>query len=460
VLYSTLGLALPWWERPRSEEWSQIVLGPLEKHIRSLLETPEATYDAVDMVRTLRCVCRGWRDALSYAAITVLYMPRPVTMKTCETFSGVVTLDLPNLCMSRAEGEALRSLRALRVLRIRELQASTLPSWFAELPLEFLCLEVHSKFERHFAENFRAQVLLPPSLAGLDMRIGHRLGIKRFAKQLQSLCATGDFCDSYDWLATSSIRHLQVFYPSLAKLAPALARARQIESVDLYTDTEKSNESIVEDAALLANWLRSGFAKAGLRELRLTGHSFAEGFPSCLRGLQLRKLSFDEVFVEIPQVSTLPDWVAAMPLTELYLGGLTKLRALPHSLGACCGLRFIDLPVTSISLPFDGGINLDDFGDFGDAFNVGMIGAGAAVASEVLLPLLAANPLLVVRLFSSLHSSVFVESERVAARGWYRGTPGLLRHGQCGPGGDVEALLAAVAADVAHEAELLAPYNI
>jgi hypothetical protein len=447
VLHSVLGHALPWWERPRSE-FCELEFGPFEEHVRSLRQAPEEADDALEMVHDMRCVCRGWRDALSYAAIKVLFIPRPLTRKTCEIFSGVVTLDLEDLRMSEAGGEALRSLRSLRVLRIRELQASTLPSWFAELPLEHLSLGLHSKSER-FPENFRAQFLLPPSLAGLHIRSGHRLGLERFAAQLQSLCAQGDFCDSYDWIATSSIRHLQVSEPSLAKLAPALARSRQIESVDLYDE-----ESTIEDTALLSNWLRSGCAKAGLRELRLTGYAFAEGFPSCLRGLQLRKLSFSDYFVDTPQVSTLPDWVADMPLTELDLGGLNQLRTLPRSLGSCCGLRFIDLPHTSISLPFDAVIDIEDF----DELELEMIGAGVAVARDVLLPLLAASPQLVVRLVSDMQSSEFVESERAAARGWYRGVPGLLRHGQCGPKGDVEALLAVVAAEVApvHEAKLLA----
>jgi hypothetical protein len=140
-----------------------------------------------------------------------------------------------------------------------------------------------------------------------------------------------------------------------------------------------------------------------------------------------------------------------MPLTELDLGGLIKLRTLPRSLGSCRGLRFVELPTTSISLPFDGDIHV------GDAYDLEMIGAGAAVARDTLLPLLAANPQLVVRLVSDIQSSEFVESERAAARGWYRGIPGLLRHGQCGPGGDVKALLAAVAAEEApvHEAKVL-----
>jgi hypothetical protein len=141
------------------------------------------------MVKILRCVCRGWRDALSYAAIKVIHLPRsrPLTRQTSETFAGVVTLDLSVLRMSEAEGEALHSLRALRVLRIRDLQASTLPSCFAELPLEHLSLGMHSTSERRFTESFRAKVLLPPLLAGLRIRIGHRLGLERFATQLQSL---------------------------------------------------------------------------------------------------------------------------------------------------------------------------------------------------------------------------------------------------------------------------------
>jgi hypothetical protein len=325
----------------------------------------------------------------------------------------VVTLDLSVLRMSDAEGEALRSLRALRVLRIREL-ASTLPSCFAELPLEHLSIGMRSTFERHFAETFRAKVLLPPSLARLRIRIGHRLGLERFAAQLQSLCVQGDFSEYYDWLATSSIRHLEVYKPSLAKLAPALARARQLSSIDLSDDTVDS-VSAVEDAALLCNWLRSVCAKAGLRELKVEGYAFAEGFPSCLRGLQLRKLGFSKYFVDPRKVSTIPDWVAAMPLTELDLSGLSQLRTLPRSLGR--GLRFIDLSYTSIALPFDADFNFDDH----ETFDCKLIGAGVAVIRDVLLPLLAANPQLVVRLFSDTQSSEFVESERAAARGWYRG---------------------------------------
>jgi len=92
---------------------------------------------------------------------------------------------------------------------------------------------------------------------------------------------------------------------------------------------------------------------------------------------------------------------------------LSMLRTLPLALGACLGLRFIDPSITSISLPFDGGIDLDDFDDDFDVET----GAAATVAHNVLLPLLAANPTLVVRLFSDLHSGRFVESERAAARG-------------------------------------------
>ncbi|KAJ1629471.1 hypothetical protein T492DRAFT_1010653, partial [Pavlovales sp. CCMP2436] len=134
-----------------------------------------------------------------------------------------------------------------------------------------------------------------------------RFGLERYAAQLQSLCCHGDFADSYDWLATSSICHLQVFDPLLAKFAPALARARHLQAVDLYDDSN-SEESVTENTALLEVWLRSDYAKAGLRShtsrsptaatLRLEGGAFAEGFPSCLRGLQLRKLSFSEYFVD------------------------------------------------------------------------------------------------------------------------------------------------------------------
>ncbi|KAJ1640315.1 hypothetical protein T492DRAFT_931591, partial [Pavlovales sp. CCMP2436] len=184
-----------------------------------------------------------------------------------------------------------------------------------------------------------------------------RFGLERYAAQLQSLCCHGDFADSYDWLATSSICHLQVFDPLLAKFAPALARARHLQAVDLYDDSN-SGESVTENAALLEVWLRSDYAKAGLRKLRLEGGAFAEGFPSCLRGLQLRKLSFSEYFVDPKKVSTLPDWLASMPLMELDMCSLSMLRTLPLALGACLGLRFIDPSITSISLPFVGGIDL------------------------------------------------------------------------------------------------------
>jgi hypothetical protein len=51
--------------------------------------------------------------------------------------------------------------------------------------------------------------------------------------------------------------------------------------MDLFDDNEDSL-SVVEDAALLFNWLWSGCAKAGLRELKVEGYAFPdEGLRGC-----------------------------------------------------------------------------------------------------------------------------------------------------------------------------------
>jgi hypothetical protein len=210
-------------------------------------------------------------------------------------------------------------------------------------------------------------------------------------------------------------------------MVAALEAAPLLESLSLDTEGMRSG-----DKAALERFLRHDAARPlpRLRELPTKGFAFDL---NCLRGLQLRKLSLNEVHVaewtDDPWISALPEWIAEMPLTELAILHAHQLRRLPSSLAGLKSLRFLDLHGSGIASLFDRQSIHD--GEF-DAPTPSEAGAMTNANTRLLL----ANGTLVIRLFTRRPSElaydyVIYEVSRMRLRGWHNGIPGLITASSC-----------------------------
>jgi hypothetical protein len=230
---------------------------------------------------------------------------------------------------------------------------------------------------------------------------------------------------SYAWLSGSRLRHLRIIEAQIDPMVAALEAAPLLESLSLSTEGRMRSG----DAAALKRFLRHDAARPlpRLRELSTKGFTFDL---NCLRGLQLRKLSLNELQVtpwtDDPWISALPEWIAEMPLTELAILHAHQLRRLPSSLTGLKSLRFLDLHGRGIASLFDRQAIHD--GEF-DAPTLSEAGAMTNDITRLLL----ANGMLAIRLFTFSMSRMAYryEVERMPLRGWHNGIPGLITASSC-----------------------------
>jgi Leucine-rich repeat (LRR) protein len=397
---------------------------------------------AVVVVRDLRRVCRAWRDAIGYttSAIEMLEFDFDQTRLAPSeidwpAFANLKELSLHGETCRGAQPtrlpDGLRSLRALQKLDVPSFHVAEIPSWFAELQLQELRLDFWGPFDRTglrsrvfkscTRECLRKDGWLPPSVRRLTVHESAAIvAPERFAQQLESLVMNEYYMHrrqptweypSYAWLSGSRLRHLRIIEAQIEPMVAALEAAPLLESLSLSTEGRRR----CGDKAALERFLRHDAARPlpRLRELSTKGFAFDL---NSLRGLQLRKLSLNELYVDEWTkdlwISALPEWIAEMPLTELAILHAHQLRRLPSSLAGLKSLRFLDLHGSGIASLFDRQAIHD--GEI-DAPTLSEAGATTNDITRLLL----ANGTLAIRLFtfSMSRMAYHYEVKRMPLRG-------------------------------------------
>ncbi|KAJ1626228.1 hypothetical protein T492DRAFT_1122246 [Pavlovales sp. CCMP2436] len=320
-----------------------------------------------------------------------------------EQFGCLSALELSRIAVLP---EMLRHLPALRMLTLTAVALWKLSSWFDELPLAALELSFQRRGSSSaFAKWFREHGRLPKTL-------------RRFKMQYDLEFLRLDCFAGLESLVVQELDHISVV--KAQKLAPALAAAPMLES--LYVCTERTH---VGDGAALELLFRTLVKRSSprLRELAVHGYRFDL---ASLQGLLLHKLALDRIHIEdtaewkdmhmeteetddhAPWLTSLPEWIAEMPLEELQVSGASALTSLPASLlSSLKSLKFLDLNLTGISCDFDGDYELNEEKEPPEAEQVA--------------------PQLAVRLFSILSHHCFIaELNGTPGRGWHGNCPGLI----------------------------------
>lgn len=436
VVNELLERGASWWERKGSNhQGMERFFGP-----RDLPLVERWAYnnveESVELLCALRSVCRSWRRSLTYRLVQV--MPYSFESGFITRFSDLGCIEFAQTSELPVE---LRALSSLRSLRIGSYTATRLPFWFAELPLVSLCIRVDGSHRDAFCVHFSEHMELPPTVRRLEVFAPSRrpdargLALQRYSRQLVSLRTEGKHFDgNYSWLASSTIAHLSIMHPDISPLVEAL-KCSNVQSLSLYQEDDVACCGAMQQ---LSSYLRSEAARASLTELDISGF----GFPSAMRGLRLTRLAVSMCFCDDSvELQALPEWIGEMPLVELEVSSAAMLRALPKSLCGLRTLRFLDVSNTYLTRSFDADSAQYEM-DLPYDEPLSPMGA-ARVVDQVFMPLLEANPQLVLRLMMSTFSRNFIERELEEPRGWYRNIPGLIRGATMG----TRALLAELAAE-------------
>lgn len=156
-----------------------------------------------------------------------------------------------------------------------------------------------------------------------------------------------------------------------------------------------------------------------LVELRITGF----GFPDALRGLRLQRLAVHGHDGQHPSsVSSVPAWIGEMPLVELAITYAYCLHELPTSLRSLRTFRYLDISDTHHTVYLDASLTRY----MEDSSRVVFANATYAIDYK-LMPLLSANPQLVVCILGKTEEEL--DEEKEGSRGWHCGIRGLLKGG-------------------------------
>ena len=382
----------------------------------------------------LRCVSTAWRQPL-YSRVRRLVISfewfARLPPELGDRFPNVEALTitgLPDRHLSEADyvrqaqvalPECLRRMPRLRALWLFSIQLQQFPDWFAELPLK----ELYVMFPRPGGGAFRDTSLLYPSWAedeaclprGLEVikfegwasaLIGLSLRCVRRLPRLRELVT--DYCvDSVPaWLReVTSLRRLSARASGFDSFLDAdLLRDMSLEAIDYSTASIHHQSDGLEVIGLeseLERLVVGTACGASLRELNIGGLHL-NAVPGCLRGLRLQYLD-----VKQTGLTSLPQWLAELPLVCLKVSDNVRLETLPTSLRTLTSLKVLELSDTKL-----GGPQLNSYWGPGSAFAALAIG-GALVALDnpaalaeadrrdaILQPLSVALPDLRIRLHS------------------------------------------------------------
>ncbi len=255
--------------------------------------------------------------------------------------------------------ECLRRMPRLGALWLYRIQLQQFPDWFAELPLT----ELYVMFPSPDYDVFDGSLLcpswmedeacLPRGLEVLKLECSPvviSLGCVRRLPHLRELVT--NYCEHNfpAWLReVTSLRRLsaraQESFLDVASIG--VLRDMSLEAVDYSTAFFEQSDGL-EDVGLeskLERLVVGTACGASLRELNIGGLHL-DAVPGCLRGLRLQYLD-----VKQTGLTSLPQWLAELPLVALKVSDNVRLATLPSSLRSLTSLKVLELSDTNLGGP-------------------------------------------------------------------------------------------------------------
>ena len=255
--------------------------------------------------------------------------------------------------------ECLRRMPRLRALWLFSIQLQQFPDWFAQLPLT----ELYVMFPRPLGGAFRDVSLLYPSWAEDEACLPRGLEVIKFegwADNLSLSCVrrlphlrelVTEYCVNIlpEWLReVTSLRRLRARASGFDSVLDAdLLRDMSLEAIDYSTASFDQSDGLrsVDLESKLERLVVGTACGASLRELNIGGIHL-NAVPGCLRGLRLQYLD-----VKQTGLTSLPQWLAELPLVALKVSDNVRLATLPSSLRSLTSLKVLELSDTNLGGP-------------------------------------------------------------------------------------------------------------
>ena len=256
--------------------------------------------------------------------------------------------------------ECLCRMPRLRALWLYRIQLQQFPDWFAELPLTELYVMFPSPEYGIFDGSLlypswvNDEACLPRGLEVLKLECSpvylHFIGCVRRLPRLRELVTS--YCETNlpAWLQeVTSLRRLsaraQESFLDVASID--VLRDMSLEAVDYSTAFFEQSDGL-EDIGLeskLERLVVGTACGASLRELNIGGLHL-DAVPVCLRGLRLQHLNVSQT-----GLTSLPQWLAELPLVALKVSDNVRLATLPSSLRSLTSLKVLELSDTNLGGP-------------------------------------------------------------------------------------------------------------
>ena len=256
--------------------------------------------------------------------------------------------------------KCLRRMPRLRALWLYRIHLQQFPDWFAELPLTELYVMFPSPEYGIFDGSLlypswvNDEACLPRGLEVLKLECSpvylHFIGCVRRLPRLRELVT--NYCETNfpAWLReVTSLRRLsaraQESFLDVASID--VLRDMSLEAVDYSTAFFEQSDGL-EDIGLeskLERLVVGTACGASLRELNIGGLHL-DAVPVCLRGLRLQHLNVSQT-----GLTSLPQWLAELPLVALKVSDNVRLATLPSSLRSLTSLKVLELSDTNLGGP-------------------------------------------------------------------------------------------------------------
>jgi hypothetical protein len=335
---------------------------------------PSKTCKRLVKYQRLRCVSTAWRQPLyshvRRLAISFDWLAR-MPPELGDRFPNVEAVTINGIHfrgLSEADyerqaqvvlPECLRRMPRLRALELSSIQLQRFPDWFSELPLT----ELYVMFPKPAEGALRpvpARLLYPPWVEdeaclprGLEL-----LKFEGWAHALSLNCArrlprlrelvTGCCVDSVPaWLReATTLRRLSASGVFFSTLSIDVLRDMSLEAVDYSTGYHGDDGlDVVGFESKLERLVVGTACGASLRELDIGGIHL-DAVPDCLRSLRLQHLNVNHT-----GLTSLPQWLAELPLVCLKASDNVRLATLPPSLCTLTSLKVLELSDTNLGGP-------------------------------------------------------------------------------------------------------------